>query len=237
MTGRPCTQGPSAAPGGRGPGLPRRNWSTRRSSGPRPRGGCGASRPGTPPGSRRPKSPEPNPAAPRAAHERRPRCGKGRGLHKKGGAGGKGVWGGPGVGYGDHEPDARDPSYDEVAQGDTVCATVVPELEEDELEQKVQPMVLENCEHGDTGEVVGPEALCQRGRRGPRAAVRAGRRLREHREHRTVPGAPGAAPGAIELCGQPGSASALSPPAGGSAGGRCSRDSAALRPPRRVARR
>lgn len=62
--------------------------------------------------------------------------------------------GGPDVGYGYHEPDARDPNYDEVAQGDTVCATVVPELEEDELEQNVQPMVLENCEHGDTGEVV-----------------------------------------------------------------------------------
>lgn len=62
--------------------------------------------------------------------------------------------GAPGVGYGYHEPDARDPNYDEVAQGDTVCATVVPELEEDELEQNVQPMVLEYCEHGDSGEVV-----------------------------------------------------------------------------------
>lgn len=99
-----------------------------------------------------------------------------------GGAGGKGVWGAPGVVYGYQEPDARDPNYDEVAQvrpcppppplprshhcgrlsgasrptpqGDTVYATVVPELEEDELEQNVQPMVLEYFEHGDTGEVV-----------------------------------------------------------------------------------
>uniref|UniRef100_A0A8C9F3L6 Programmed cell death protein 4 n=1 Tax=Pavo cristatus TaxID=9049 RepID=A0A8C9F3L6_PAVCR len=39
-------------------------------------------------------------------------------------------------------------------QGDTVYATVVPELEEDELEQNVQPMVLEYFEHGDTSEVV-----------------------------------------------------------------------------------
>lgn len=31
---------------------------------------------------------------------------------------------------------------------------MVPELEEDELEQNVQPMVLEYCEHGDSGEVV-----------------------------------------------------------------------------------
>lgn len=33
-----------------------------------------------------------------------------------GGAGGKGVWGAPGVVYGYQEPDARDPNYDEVAQ-------------------------------------------------------------------------------------------------------------------------
>lgn len=39
-------------------------------------------------------------------------------------------------------------------QGDTVYATVVPELEEDELEKNVQPMVLEYFEHGDTSEVM-----------------------------------------------------------------------------------
>lgn len=33
-------------------------------------------------------------------------------------------------------------------------ATVVPELEEDELEKNVQPMVLEYFEHGDTSEVM-----------------------------------------------------------------------------------
>lgn len=33
-------------------------------------------------------------------------------------------------------------------------ATVVPELEEDELEKNVQPMVLEYFEHGDTNEVM-----------------------------------------------------------------------------------
>ncbi|KAK2523412.1 hypothetical protein Q9966_012067 [Columba livia] len=71
-----------------------------------------------------------------------------------GGAGGKGVWGAPGVVYGYQEPDARDPNYDEAAQGDTVYATVVPELEEGELEKNVQPMVLEYFEHGDTREVM-----------------------------------------------------------------------------------
>lgn len=39
-------------------------------------------------------------------------------------------------------------------QGKTVYATVVPELEKEELEKTVQPMVLEYFEHGDTLEVV-----------------------------------------------------------------------------------
>ncbi|XP_050572901.1 programmed cell death protein 4-like isoform X2 [Cygnus atratus] len=99
--------------------------------------------------------PGPEPGSPKGrAHDRKSRMGKGRGLPKKGGAGGKGVWGAPGVVYGYQEPDARDPNYDEVAQGDTVYATVVPELEEDELEKNVQPMVLEYFEHGDTSEVM-----------------------------------------------------------------------------------
>lgn len=44
-------------------------------------------------------------------------------------------------------------------QGDTVYATVVPELEEGELEKNVQPMVLEYFEHGDTREVMVRGAL------------------------------------------------------------------------------
>ncbi|PKU46781.1 programmed cell death protein 4-like [Limosa lapponica baueri] len=99
--------------------------------------------------------PGPEPGSPKGrAHDRRSRMGKGRGLPKKGGAGGKGVWGAPGVVYGYQEPDARDPNYDEAAQGDTVYATVVPELEEGELEKNVQPMVMEYFEHGDTSEVM-----------------------------------------------------------------------------------
>ncbi|XP_059577241.1 transcription factor LBX2 isoform X2 [Alligator mississippiensis] len=98
--------------------------------------------------------PEP-PGSPKGrGHDRRSRMGKGRGLPKKGGAGGKGVWGAPGVVYSYQEPDARDPNYDESAQGDTVYATVTPELEEAELEKNVQPMVLEYFEHGDTSEVM-----------------------------------------------------------------------------------
>lgn len=99
--------------------------------------------------------PRPDPGSPRGRpHDRRSRAGKGRGLPKKGGAGGKGVWGPPGQLYGYQEPDAHDPNYDEAAQGDTVYATVVPELEEAELEKTVQPTVLEYFEHGDSLEVL-----------------------------------------------------------------------------------
>lgn len=39
------------------------------------------------------------------------------------------------------------------AQGDTVYATVVPEVDERELEKMVNPIVQEYFEHGDTKEV------------------------------------------------------------------------------------
>ncbi|XP_030058625.1 programmed cell death protein 4 isoform X3 [Microcaecilia unicolor] len=45
--------------------------------------------------------------------DRKSRSGKGRGLPKKGGAGGKGVWGTPGQVYDLEEVDIRDPNYDE----------------------------------------------------------------------------------------------------------------------------
>lgn len=38
-------------------------------------------------------------------------------------------------------------------QGDTVYATVVPEVDEKELEKMVKPIVQEYFEHGDTKEV------------------------------------------------------------------------------------
>ncbi|KAM8939924.1 programmed cell death protein 4-like isoform 2-T2 [Pelodytes ibericus] len=86
--------------------------------------------------------------------DRKSRMGKGRGLPKKGGAGGKGVWGAPGQVYTYQEPDAQDPNYDESAQGDTIYQKVVPELDEVGLQKNVQPMVREYFEHGDTGEVI-----------------------------------------------------------------------------------
>ncbi|KAG9344149.1 hypothetical protein JZ751_012631 [Albula glossodonta] len=116
-------------------------------------------------------------------NDRKSRMGKGRGLPKKGGAGGKGVWGAAGMVYEMDEPDVKDPNYDEFAHvsmrpgagqggggmlalwagedithinrdlGDTVFATVVPELDERELEKTVNPIVQEYFEHGDTKEV------------------------------------------------------------------------------------
>lgn len=40
-----------------------------------------------------------------------------------------------------------------LTQGDTVYATVVPEVDEKELEKMVNPIVQEYFEHGDTKEV------------------------------------------------------------------------------------
>ncbi|KAM5125507.1 programmed cell death protein 4-like [Mantella aurantiaca] len=95
------------------------------------------------------------PLSPRGkVNDRKSRMGKGRGLPKKGGAGGKGVWGAPGQVYNYQEPDIRDPNYDESAQGDTVYQKVVPELDEAGLQKTFHPMVQEYFEHGDTGEVV-----------------------------------------------------------------------------------
>uniref|UniRef100_A0A3P9LHN7 Programmed cell death protein 4 n=1 Tax=Oryzias latipes TaxID=8090 RepID=A0A3P9LHN7_ORYLA len=86
-------------------------------------------------------------------NDRKSRMGKGRGLPKKGGAGGKGVWGAAGMVYEDEEPDVKDPNYDESAQGDTIYETVMPEVEEREMEKMVNPIVQEYFEHGDTKEV------------------------------------------------------------------------------------
>ncbi|XP_010900949.1 programmed cell death protein 4a [Esox lucius] len=86
-------------------------------------------------------------------NDRKSRAGKGRGLPKKGGAGGKGVWGAAGMVYEVEELDVKDPNYDAIEQGDTVYATVVPELDEKELEKTVNPIVQEYFEHGDTKEV------------------------------------------------------------------------------------
>lgn len=47
-----------------------------------------------------------------------------------------------------------------LAQGDTVYATVVPEVDERELEKMVNPIVQEYFEHGDTKEVQVSDFSC-----------------------------------------------------------------------------
>ncbi|XP_013868955.1 programmed cell death protein 4b [Austrofundulus limnaeus] len=84
--------------------------------------------------------------------DRKSRMGKGRGLPKKGGAGGKGVWGKTGEVYEPVEVDEKDPNYDE-AQENCVYETVVPPLDERDFEKTVAPIVKEYFEHGDTNEV------------------------------------------------------------------------------------
>uniref|UniRef100_A0A9J8CRQ3 Programmed cell death protein 4 n=1 Tax=Cyprinus carpio carpio TaxID=630221 RepID=A0A9J8CRQ3_CYPCA len=83
---------------------------------------------------------------------RRSKMGKGRGLPKKGGAGGKGVWGSPGEVYGEDEVDVKDPNYD-AEQENCVYETVVLPLDDETFEKTVTPIVQEYFEHGDANEV------------------------------------------------------------------------------------
>ncbi|KAM9380014.1 programmed cell death protein 4 [Phaethornis superciliosus] len=84
--------------------------------------------------------------------DRRSRSGKGRGLPKKGGAGGKGVWGTPGQVYDVEEVDIKDPNYDD-DQENCVYETVVLPLDERTFEKTLTPIIQEYFEHGDTNEV------------------------------------------------------------------------------------
>lgn len=84
--------------------------------------------------------------------DRRSRLGKGRGLPKKGGAGGKGVWGTPGQVYDEEKVDVRDPNYDE-DQESCVYETVVLPLDGGDFTRTVTPIMQEYFEHGDANEV------------------------------------------------------------------------------------
>ncbi|XP_069467875.1 programmed cell death protein 4 [Ambystoma mexicanum] len=84
--------------------------------------------------------------------DRKSRSGKGRGLPKKGGAGGKGVWGTPGQVYDLDEVDIKDPNYDEDQENCVYETTVLP-LDEKAFEKTVTPIVQEYFEHGDSNEV------------------------------------------------------------------------------------
>lgn len=91
-------------------------------------------------------------------NSRRSRNGFGRGLPKKGGAGGKGVWGKPGSEIYDEmeEEDQNDPNFDLDAFNSShniELKEVIPDITEEEFTKKVEPVILEYYEHGDTHEV------------------------------------------------------------------------------------
>lgn len=87
-------------------------------------------------------------------NSRRSRNGYGRGLPKKGGAGGKGVWGLPGSELLETYEDEQDPNYDSesLCNGDVELKAIVPEVSLEEMKKKVEPIILEYFENGDTHE-------------------------------------------------------------------------------------
>lgn len=89
-------------------------------------------------------------------NSRRSRNGYGRGLPKKGGAGGKGVWGAPGSELLETYEDVDDPNYDNenLSNGDIELKVVVPEVSNEEIKKKVEPIILEYFENGDTQEAI-----------------------------------------------------------------------------------
>jgi len=87
-------------------------------------------------------------------NNRRQRHLKGRGLPKKGGAGGKGVWGKPGSELDDTGVlDTHDPNYDSDAQEEYKLEAIEPVLTEDQYDTTVKPILEEYLEHGNTSEV------------------------------------------------------------------------------------
>ncbi|XP_058064509.1 programmed cell death protein 4 [Anopheles bellator] len=91
-------------------------------------------------------------------NSRRSRNVYGRGLPKKGGAGGKGVWGKPGTEevYDELDEDPNDPNFDIDAYNsmhNVELKEIVPQMTEQEIVKKMESIILEYYEHGDTHEV------------------------------------------------------------------------------------
>lgn len=88
-------------------------------------------------------------------NSRRSRNGHGRGLPKKGGAGGKGVWGLPGSEILEEAyEDQNDPNYDSECNDKNIeLKEVIPEITPEEFFKQAEPIILEYYEHGDTHEV------------------------------------------------------------------------------------
>lgn len=89
-------------------------------------------------------------------NSRRSRNGHGRGLPKKGGAGGKGVWGKMGSEMMVEEDfeDQNDPNYDsEINDRNIELREVIPEPTPEEFFRMCEPIILEYFHSGDTHEV------------------------------------------------------------------------------------
>lgn len=87
-------------------------------------------------------------------NSRRSRNVQGRGLPKKGGAGGKGVWGQLGSElYEEEYEDQNDPNYDEVDDKNVELKEVIPAMTTEEFIKETEPIILEYFENGDTVEV------------------------------------------------------------------------------------
>lgn len=88
-------------------------------------------------------------------NSRRSRNGNGRGLPKKGGGGGKGVWGLPGSELLEEEAeiDQNDPNYDPEADANVEFKEVVAEPTPEDFFKQIEPIILEYFDHCDTNEV------------------------------------------------------------------------------------
>lgn len=86
-------------------------------------------------------------------NSRRSRNGAGRGLPKKGGAGGKGVWGVPGSELLDEALDRDDPNYDPETMDDFQLEVITVLMTDQELKAMLETLILEYYGHGETSEV------------------------------------------------------------------------------------
>ncbi|KAF7286775.1 programmed cell death 4 [Rhynchophorus ferrugineus] len=86
-------------------------------------------------------------------NSRRSRNGYGRGLPKKGGAGGKGVWGKFGSELLEDYEDVNDPNFDVENFKNIELKVVVPEVSHEDLKRQCEPFILEFFESYDIQEV------------------------------------------------------------------------------------
>lgn len=87
----------------------------------------------------------------------RPRGKFGRGLTKKGGAGGHYIWGAAGSELNHQDPrvdnDPADPNYDSDSELNCKFEAITPPLDDEEAEKYIAPVIKEYFDHGDIGEV------------------------------------------------------------------------------------